>query len=303
MKYVITGSIGHISKPIVSALLKAGHEVVVITSKHDRAEDIKAMKAIPAVGSLEDAAFLTKTFAKAHAVYTMVPPVQDVKDWKAHIEKVGKNYADAIKANNVKYVVNLSSVGAHMADGAGPVSGLYRAEQQLNELEVLNVVHLRPGYFYYNLFNNIDLAKNMGIIGGNFEFHDKKFILADPADIAAVAIDELLTLNFSGHQVQYIVSDEVSTDEVANVLGNAIGKPDLKWVRFTDEQSVQGGVQAGLPEELAKNYAEMGHAMQEGKLTEDYWSHRPSVLGKIKLADFAKKFAAAYNNQVPAAAH
>ena len=303
MKYVITGSTGHISKPITKSLVSAGHEVTVITSKHDRVKEIEELGAKAAVGSIQDTAFLIKAFNGAQAVYTMIPPVHEVENWKAYIGQIGKNYAEAIKANNIKYVVNLSSIGAHLPEGAGPVTGLHRAEEALNGLADTNIVHLRPAYFYYNLLNNIGLVKNMGIMGANFSMQDKKFTIVDPSDIATVAIDELLTLNFSGHTVQYIASDEVSTDDIATVIGSAINKPDLKWVEFTDEQATQGAIQAGVPKELAENYTEMGHSLKTGKMSEDYWKNRPSVLGKVKLEDFAKFFAAAYNNETAAVAH
>jgi len=295
MKYVITGSLGHISKPVVTALVKAGKEVVVITSNNDRVKEIESLGATAAVGSVKDVPFLTAAFKGALVVYTMVPPTYEVTDWKAHIGQIGKNYATAIKANNIKYVVNLSSIGAHMQDGCGPVSGLYKAEHALNELEGVNIKHLRPAYFYYNLYNNIGLIKNMGIIGSNFGISDKKFPVVEPADIAEVAIEQLLNLSFRGHEVQYIASDEVSTDDIAAEIGKSIGKPDLKWVTFTDEQALQGAIQAGLPKELASNYAEMGHAINTGEMSSDYWKHHPATLQKTKLADFAKSFAAAFN--------
>ena len=303
MKYAITGSLGHISKSIVTALVKAGHEVTVITSTQNRVKDIETLGANAAVGSIEDTAFLTRAFAGAHAVYTMVPPKFDAPDWKAYIGQIGKNYAVAIKNNNIQYAVNLSSIGAHLADGCGPVSGLHRAEEALNSLEGVNIKHLRPAYFYYNLLNNINLIKGMGIIGSNFSMSDKKFTLTDTSDIADRATQFLLNLSFTGKSVEYIVSDEVSTDEVASTIGNAINKPDLKWVAFTDEQAFQGGVQAGLPEEISKNYAEMGHALQTGAMGEDYWKNRPAVLGKVKLVDFVKTFARVYNGETAAAAH
>ncbi len=34
----------------------------------------------------------------------------------------------AMKAAQVKNVVNLSSIGAHLPDGTGPITGLHRAE-------------------------------------------------------------------------------------------------------------------------------------------------------------------------------
>src|SRR3954471_1191610 len=110
MKYVITGSLGHISKPLSQALIKAGHDVTIITSKQENAVDIEALGAKAAVGSIEDIDFLTKTFTGADAVYTMVPPKWDATDWKGWIGKIGQNYAAAIKAGDVKYVVNLSSI-------------------------------------------------------------------------------------------------------------------------------------------------------------------------------------------------
>lgn len=303
MKYVITGSLGHISQPIVTALVKAGHSVTVITSNQARVKDIEALGAEAAVGSIEDTAFLTKAFRGADVVYTMVPPKSDAPDWKAYIGQIGKNYAEAIKANGIPSVVNLSSVGAHLADGCGPVSGLHRAEAALNTLKDTHIKHLRPAYFYYNLFSNIGLIKNLGIAGSNFGFDKKEFPIVDPADIAAVAVEALLHPHFTGHTVQYIASDEVSTADIASTLGKAINRPGLNWVTFTDEQSLQGALQAGLPEELAKNYTEMGHAVQSGKMYEDYWKHHPSALGKIKLADFAKTFAAVFNSEAAPAAH
>ena len=81
MKYVITGGAGHISRPIVENLLKAGHEVTIITSKEINAAAIEAIGAIPAVGSVEDETFIIQAFTGADAVYTMVPPKWDAADW------------------------------------------------------------------------------------------------------------------------------------------------------------------------------------------------------------------------------
>ena len=82
MKYVITGSLGNIALPVTKALLNAGHEVTVITSKHRNAKAIESLGAKAAVGSVEDANFLTKTFAGANAVYTMIPPNFGATEWK-----------------------------------------------------------------------------------------------------------------------------------------------------------------------------------------------------------------------------
>ena len=296
MKYVITGSLGHISKPLTIALLKAGHEIAVITSNAARAKEIEALGATPLVGSVTDTAFLGKAFAGADAVYTMVPPNYAATDFKGYIGQVGQYYADAIRANpSIKYVVNLSSIGAHLPSGVGPVSGLYRAEQALNAIPGIHIKHLRPSYFYYNLYSMIPIIKHMDIIGSNFSVAPGKFPLVDPADIATVAAEELLQHNFTGQSVRYIVSDETDTASIAATLGKAIGKPALQWVQFTDEQALGGMLQAGLPEDIAKNYVEMGQAIHSGSMFEDYWKHHTATSGKTSLEDFSKAFAVAYN--------
>jgi uncharacterized protein YbjT (DUF2867 family) len=296
MKYVVTGSLGHISKPLSQKLLHAGHEVTIISSKEGNRSAIEKMGAKAAIGSVEDVAFLSRAFAGADAVYTMVPPNFAATAWKEWIGKIGKNYAEAIKANQIKYVVNLSSVGAHLPDGCGPVSGLYKVEQALNTLNDVNIKHLRPTYFFDNLLANVGLAKQMDIIGSNFGGAGQKIVLADTSDITDVAFEELSTLQFSGHSVRYIASDERTSDEVAKIIGAAISKPSLPWVVFTNEQSMAGMLQAGLPEEITKNYVEMGDALHSGRMMEDYWKNHPSTLGKVKLEDFARTFAAVYNS-------
>lgn len=291
MKIIVTGSLGHISKPLVEKLTSAKHNVTVISSNAERKSEIEALGATAAIGSVSDLAFLTETFKGADAVYTMVPPTFSASDWKQHIAGIGELYAQAIAAAGVKNVVNLSSMGAHMPEGCGPVSGLYYVEQALNALEGVNVKHLRPGFFYYNFLANIGMIKHMGIIGGNYG-ESAKLVLANPADIADAAAEELINLSFTGKSIRYIASDEKTTDEVASILGKAIGKPELKWINFTDEDTVGGMLQNGVPIDIAQNYAEMGAAMRSGEMASEY--SRPATFGKTKFEAFAPVFAAAF---------
>lgn len=293
MNYVITGAAGHISYALTQNLLKAGHTVTVAGRQEKNLQPLVDKGAKAAVGSVEDVSFLKKLFTGADAIYSMVPPNFGAPDMKGFIEEIGENYAEAIKASGVKYVVNLSSTGAHMPTGCGPVSAIHRVEQSLNALSGVNILHLRPSYFYQNLLANIALIKHAGIIGNNFSIANGKFPITDPSDIATVATEALLNLDFKGTSHRYIASDETGTDDIAASLGKAIGKPDLQWVKFTDEQALTGMLQAGLSQTVSENYVEMGQAMDSGRMFEEYWK-QPVKLGKVKLDDFATEFAAAY---------
>jgi len=289
MKITITGSLGNISKPLTEILVKTGHDVTVISSNADRADEIKTLGASPAIGQVTDVPFLTEAFKGTDAVYTMVPPNFGAKEWKNYIAGIGQNYAEAITASGVKKIVNLSSIGAHLEDGTGPVTGIHRVEEIYNKLDGVAIKHLRPGFFYTNFYANVDMIKHANIIGSNFGA-DTPMVLVHPDDIAAVAAEELQN-NFTGKSVRYIASDEKTASEVARALGSAIGKPELPWIEFTDTDNIAGAVGAGLSEEIATNYTEMGTSVRSGKMFEDYFKNKP-VLGKTKLADFAKEFAA-----------
>lgn len=294
MNYVITGSLGHISRPIVEKLVSAGHAVTVITSSEERKAAIEALGAKAAAGSVLDRDFLVRVFTGADAVYTMVPPYLGAADWKKHIAGVGENYAYALQAAGVKKVVNLSSVGAHMPEHCGPVSGLYYVEKALNEVPGLDVLHLRPAFFFYNLLANVGMVKHMGIIGGNYG-ESTRMVFVEPADIAEVAAGKLLQPDFTGNPVLYIYSDALPVQEVAAELGKAIDKPELPWINFSDEDTRAGMLQAGLSEEVARNYVEMGAAVRSGEMLADF--HRQgAVQGKTRLADFARVFAQVYAN-------
>ncbi|CCH51795.1 NmrA family protein [Fibrisoma limi BUZ 3] len=292
MQYVITGSLGHTARPITEGLIKAGHTVTVITSKADNAAAIEALGAKAAVGSVEDGEFVKQAFAGADAVYLMIPPKWGVTDWRSYQNAVADNYVEAIKAHDIRFVVMLSSIGAHKGQGTGPVDGLYDLEQKLKTVAGLNVKVLRPSYFMQNLLGMIGMIKGAGIIGGNFG--SDKIVLVHTSDIAAVGLQELLNLDFTGIQVRYISSDERTGQEIAHVLGEAVGKPDLPWVIFSDEQSQQGMLQVGMNDEMARLYTEMGHSIADGSMQEDYFANRPAF-GNVKLEDFARnEFTPAY---------
>jgi uncharacterized protein YbjT (DUF2867 family) len=292
-KFVITGSIGHISKPVVQALVKGGNIVNVITSRPVSVAGIEAIGATALVGSVTDGAFISRVFEGADVVYTMIPPIWQTGNWLASQNEVAKSYAEGIRKNGVKYVVNLSSAGAHLGNGCGPVDGVAELERLLNAIDGLNVKHIRPGYFYYNMLAQISMIKQAGIMGGNFGGADQKIAIAHTSDIARVVTEELSNLNFIGSSVRYVLSDIRTTQEIANIIGKAIGK-NLNWVVFSDDEQRNGLLQAGIPKTHADGFTEMGAAIRGGKLMEEALKNIPEP-GAITFKDYMEEFRRAYN--------
>ncbi len=292
MKITITGSLGNIGQRLTKKLTAKGHDVTVISHTPAKAADITALGAIPAIGQLTDPAFLLQAFTDADAVYTMIPPHHT--DVINYMRSMGDLYAEAITAAGVTHVVNLSAIGAHLPDGPGPAKGSYYVEQKLNASGLVNVLHLRPGMFYTNFFGAIPMIRHQHIIGNNFA-GDVKMVLSHPEDIANAAFTALDTLSFYGKNVRYVAGDEKTGAEIADVLGRAIGKPELSWIEFPNEAMLQAMMQNGMSEEMVRVYMiEVGIALRHGGMLEDYRRHKDDAYGVIKLDDFANEFAAVY---------
>ncbi|MRX68562.1 Uncharacterized conserved protein YbjT, contains NAD(P)-binding and DUF2867 domains [Flavobacterium resistens] len=288
MKITISGSLGNIGKPLLKKLVASGHEVTVISSSSDRSEAIEALGGKSAIGSVSDAIFLEKAFTDADAVYVMTPPNMGGSNILANMTEAGNAFANAIKKSGVKRVVMLSSIGADLPNGTGPIAGLYNIEKIYETLENTSITFLRAGFFFTNFYHDVPMIKGAGIIGANYPA-STVIPYVHPEDIAATVAEELEKTG-SGINVRYIVSDVRTPGDAAKVLGEAIGKPELPWVEFTDEQSLNGMAQAGLPEEIAGLYTEMGTGLRSGAIAGDFLKNKTAVYGKIKLEDFAKEF-------------
>ena len=300
MNILLTGSLGHIGKPLTEILVRKGHSVTVISSRAERQKEIEALGAKAAVGNMEDIDFLTKAFKGADIVYLMEALVagsffdQDL-DYMAAINKIANNYKQAVQDSGVKRVVHLSSIGAHTDKGNGMLAFHYNVESILKQLpNDVSIKFMRPVGFYYNMFAFIPTIKKQDAIIQNYG-GDEKEPWVSPLDIADVIAEEM-EKPFTGRTIRYIASDEASPNEVAKVLGEATGKRDLEWMVITDEQMLNGMKAAGMNPAIAKGLVEMNAGRRSDVLYEDYKRHKPT-LGKIKLTDFAKQFADVFNGK------
>lgn len=299
MNIVLTGSLGNIGKPLAIELVQKGHSVTIISSKAEKQKDIEALGAKAAIGTMQDVDFLTETFKGADIVYLMeawegIGSIfdQDV-DFVAAFNKIGNNYKQAIAQSGVLQVVHLSSIGAHTNTGTGSLFVHHTIENILKELpENVSIKFMRPVGFFNNIFRYMQTIKTKGKIIQSYG-GEKKEPWVSPLDIAA-AITEEMENPFNGRSVRYVASDEVSPNEIAKIIGAAIGKPDLEWSVISDDETLQGMLSAGVNEWIANGFVKMQAAQRDGSLYADYYLNKPT-LGKVKLVDFAKEFAKIYN--------
>jgi uncharacterized protein YbjT (DUF2867 family) len=193
--------------------------------------------------SMGDAAALTKAFSGARATYLMLPPVTSREDQELQSDAIAK----AVKESGLRYAVLLSSFGAQVPEGTGPVAGLHSSEQKLNAISGLNVLHLRAGYFMENNLPAIDMIQRMGLFAGAL-LPDLKLPMIATRDIGDYAAKRLLDLDFSGKQTRELLGQrDISMAEATAVIGRGIGKADLRYEQFPYEQVLQVLVLMGIP--------------------------------------------------------
>lgn len=299
MNIVLTGSLGTIGKTLTRELVEKGHSVTVISSNAERKTDIEALGATAAIGTMQDVDFLSTTFKEADIAYLMeawegIGSIFDKDvDFAAAFQQIGSNYKQAVEQSGVKCIVHLSSIGAHTDQGIGSLSVHHAVENILNQLPAeVSVKFMRPVGFYTNLFRSMETIKTQGAIVQSYG-GDRKEPWVSPLDIAAAIVEEMET-PFEGRSVRYIASDEVSPNEIAEILGKAIGNPDLKWQVVPAEQMLTGMLATGMNEWIAKGFINMQVGQASGTLYEEFYRNKPA-LSNTKLTDFAKDFAFVYN--------
>ena len=294
--YVITGATGNIGKVIALELLSKGKKVRVIGRTSDKLKELIAKGAEAFAGNVYDADFVNKAFKDATAVYCMIPPNPHAIDFRKDQQTVAHNYVNAVKSNNVKYALLLSSIGAHLREGAGVVDGLGDMEEYFLELKNVNVLNLRPSYFMENIFGQIGTIKQAGCVGSAIK-SDLMFPLVATKDIAAVGAKRLLELDFKGNSIEYVLGPrDVSYNEIARVIGKAIGKPDLKYIQFSYEEAKNGMVQSGfVSENVAELYNDMADGFNSGKALN---AHKRTSANSTQttLEEFANVFVHIFNN-------
>jgi uncharacterized protein YbjT (DUF2867 family) len=260
--YVILGATGNTGSIIADSLLLRGKKVRVVGRDAGRLQRFVRKGAEGFTGDVTDAAALTKAFSGARAAYLMLPPITSREDQERESDAIAK----AVTESGLRYAVHLSSYGAHVPEGTGPITGLHSSEQKLNAIGGLNVLHLRAAYFMENNLAAISMIQGMGILGHALLPGLKLPMIATP-DVGGYAAQRLLDLDFSGKQTRELLGErDLSMAEATTLIGRGIGKPDLRYEQFTYDQAQQGLEQMGMPPKKAAVYIEMFEAINTGVL-------------------------------------
>lgn len=290
---LVMGATGHIGSKITAHLLSNGQKVRCLARHFPDKEAFKG--ADLAQGDANSVSFLTEAMRGCKAVFTLIPPNFSALEMRYYQNKFGEVIAESIEEAGVKKVVNLSSVGADLESGTGPVLGLHDQEQRLNEITHADIVHLRPTYFMENLFSGIP-----SILSSNKYFNsipaDIPFGMIATRDIAARAAFLLMNPDFTSRSEEYLLGErDVTYEEVIRALGQAIKKPDLEYVEVSSQEMKKNMMAAGIPEDWADGFNELADSFRNGTIAGTLQRDKLNTTS-TSIEEFARtEFLEAYN--------
>lgn len=264
MKIAITTPTGKVGRKLVNLLLDDGnHELILLARSVEKLADETARGAKVMQGNQQDADYVKEATRGVDVLFWVIPPNPRTDNVEGYYREMGKIGTEAIRENNIPRAVLLSSIGAQLGKGVGPVNGFNEVEKMFREATE-NLVILRPTYFMDNLLmslENIRTADNvyLPVDGG------AKIPMIATEDIARVAAD-ILAGPFTGTRVMPLHGPkDYSFSEVADMIGQAIGK-NVAHVKVDPKQTRQALTDMGLSEHMAAMMVELHEAIDEGRL-------------------------------------
>jgi len=264
--FVVLGASGNTGHVVASNLLSRGQEVRVVGRNSAHLQPLASKGAEPFIADVSDGSALAKAFHGADSAYVMIPPNITSKDPLGYSGRVSDAIAAAVQKSGTKNIVALSSIGAELPSGTGPVVGLHNLEQKLNQVTSANIFFLRAAYVMENTLPQANAIRQTGNAMGPLRA-DLTIPMIATRDIANVASDLLLHPTGRGkHTLELHGQRDQSYTNATQTIGKAIGKPDLKYVLVSADQFRAALMQMGMSEPVAKLLAEMTDALNAGKM-------------------------------------
>ena len=266
MKIAITTPTGHVGSAVADFLLDFGGDINVrlLGRRPEKLRKYTQRGAETSIGSQDDADYLTKATEGVDALFWGTPPGYGSDNLRAFQNRLGKAAATAIRTNQIKRVINLSSIGAQYSSGVGPINGLHDVEHLLDEAAE-NVMHLRPGFFFENLLWQSESIKEKGQISLPLS-GSQRYPMIATRDIGRVAVQCLINHRWTGHSVLELHGPaDLSFDDVAGILSNVLGRK-IAFVQCEPQELRKMLLDNAISENVADSMLEMYAAAETRRL-------------------------------------
>ncbi len=280
--YIVSGATGQTGSVVAQTLLEKDLPVRVIVRSEEKGKPWKDLGAEVAVADVQDAESLTKALEGGKVLYLMNPPNEQSENMFVETEKVIKAFQTAIGNSSLEKLVVLSSIGAHLPSGTGPIVTNHLLEQAFGNLDI-STTFVRAAYFMENWNSVLDTVKSEGILPSFFQPLDKKIPQVSVEDIGRIAAEAMLE-NSEGVQIKKLAGFPYSPNDVAEAFSKVLGK-EVKAVAVPEEQWMET-LKTFSSQRNAEAYYEMMQWVNSGSITFETGNQ---IEGKVTIEDYAGK--------------
>ncbi|MGH7259561.1 MAG: NmrA family NAD(P)-binding protein [Nitrospiraceae bacterium] len=279
--FVVAGVTGHTGAAVADTLLEKKQQVRVIVRTADKGATWRARGAEVAVASLDDTQAMARAFEGAKGAYLLIPPNYAAASYLEDRKKVADALAKAVKASGLGHMVFLSSVGAHLPEGTGPIRIVRYGEQQLGAA-AKSITILRPPYFFENWQPVLGVAKAEGVLP-SFIAPGKKIPMISTRDIGRIAAEQLIAGGRGRTVLELSGPDGYSPNDVAAALGKILKHP-VKVQQAPLTAVVLTFKSFGFSDDAARLFEEMYRGFEQGTIDFEK-TGATHVRGQVALAE------------------
>jgi uncharacterized protein YbjT (DUF2867 family) len=259
--FVIAGATGQVGGVTARTMLDKGEPVRLIIRDPIKARAWSEQGAEVAIGTLDDEMFLTQALSDATGFFTLLPADYASTDFYADQRRLADAIVAGVERSDVAHVVLLSSHGAELPDGTGPVKCLHHLENRLRETDA-QLTAVRSGYRQENLATVLGPAREHGIVPSLLP-PDAPLRMVAAADVGRQGAEALIapadddeTIDVQG--LWYTMRE--ATDRLSTALGQPLQVAEVPRAGWFDAFA-----QAGMTAHLAEIFIEMYSALADGR--------------------------------------
>jgi len=261
--YAIAGVTGHTGRSTAETLRAKGQPIRVIVRDEAKGAAWKGRGAEVAVASVDDEAALTRALSGTKGAYILLPPDAVTTDFFGSRARMIDVIARSAVSAGLPHLVLLSSIGAHMPKGHGPIGALYQAERRFETLGI-GTTFVRASYFLENYGAALPAAKNDGVLP-SFLPADLSHAVVTTTDIGRTAAEALLGGPKGRRVVELSGPSDVTPADVAAALAELLRRA-VKVVEAPLDAVVPTFMSFGMSQHMAELYREMYASFVAGAL-------------------------------------
>lgn len=279
-KILVTGATGTIGTFVLDLLMQNKANPIALVRNKEKAKAIEE-KGIPVIiGDFSNPESLKRAMEGVRKIFLLSVTSPEIPVLQGNVVNVARE-------NGISHIVKVSAQGASLMSKIGIARYHAQVEDHIRKSGV-DFTFIQPQAFMQNLVFESSTIREQGVIYS--QTGEGKVSMVDARDIAAVAVESLLSNDHKGKTYVLTGPEAISYNYIASVFSRVLGKK-VKHVPVTSVDARSAMLEAGMPSWLVEDLVEVSNEHAAGfgaEISPDV----AKVLGRdpLTIVDFIQDF-------------